>query len=89
MTLEDEFRAAQDRVQRLAHRPSNDELLALYALFKQATVGDATGRRPGLLDLKRRAKFDAWQRRKGQARDACRQQYVELVGQLEQRYGTR
>jgi diazepam-binding inhibitor (GABA receptor modulating acyl-CoA-binding protein) len=89
MTLDDDFTDAQARVQKLAQRPSQDELLTLYALFKQATVGDVTGRRPGLLDLKGRAKFDAWQRRKGRSSDACQQEYAKLVERLEHKYGTR
>ena len=44
----------------LKEAPSNDDLLELYALFKQATAGDVTGSRPGMMDFKGRAKFDAW-----------------------------
>jgi len=60
MALSDDFAAAQVRVKQLSKTPDAAELLELYALFKQATVGDATGDRPGMLDFKGRAKFDAW-----------------------------
>jgi acyl-CoA-binding protein len=82
MSVETEFQQAQQQVQTLKARPSNDTLLQLYALFKQATVGDAQGKRPGLLDLKGRAKFDAWTARKGLAKDAAMKQYVDLVNRL-------
>jgi hypothetical protein len=36
------FEAAGIAVKTLAKPPGNDELLALYAFYKQATVGDAT-----------------------------------------------
>ena len=89
MASEDEFVAAQERVRRLVRQPAANELLALYGLFKQATVGDVQGKRPGMLDLKGRAKFDAWQRRKGESREVCQREYAELVRQLEAKYGSR
>jgi acyl-CoA-binding protein len=57
----------------------NDTMLELYALYKQATVGNATGDRPGMLDVKGRAKYDAWAKRKGMSKDAAMQAYVDLV----------
>lgn len=60
----------------------NDQLLELYALYKQATSGDVSGSRPGMMDLKGRAKYDAWQRRKGMSKDAAMQTYIDLVGRL-------
>jgi acyl-CoA-binding protein len=83
MALEDDFRSAQERVKTLPTRPSNDTLLELYSLFKQATEGDVQGKRPGMLDLKGRAKYDAWAGRKGLAREAAMQQYVALVDRLQ------
>ncbi|MGC3996450.1 MAG: acyl-CoA-binding protein [Anaeromyxobacter sp.] len=76
------FAAAQDRVKTLSKRPSNDQLLALYALFKQATDGDVKGSRPGMLDLKGRAKYDAWAGRKGLGAEDAKAQYVKLVEEL-------
>ena len=60
----------------------NDQLLELYALYKQATSGDVSGSRPGMMDLKGRAKYDAWQKRKGMSKDAAMQAYIDLVGRL-------
>jgi len=82
-----DFEAAQARVKTLRLTPSPDELLELYALFKQGTQGDVTGSRPGMLDFKGRAKFDAWEKKKGLGRDAAQKAYVELVANLEARYG--
>ncbi|WP_257455252.1 acyl-CoA-binding protein [Archangium lipolyticum] len=82
MALEDDFRSAQERVKTLTTRPSNDSLLELYSLFKQATEGDVQGKRPGMLDIKGRAKYDAWAGRKGLGREAAMQQYVALVERL-------
>jgi acyl-CoA-binding protein len=82
MARADDFTKAQERIKTLKSQPSNDTLLELYSLFKQATVGDVDGKRPGLLDLKGRAKFDAWAGRKGTSKDAAMQQYVALVNRL-------
>ena len=82
MALADDFKVAQERVKTLTTRPSNDTLLELYALYKQATEGDVQGKRPGLLDVKGRAKYDAWTGRKGLSKDAAMQQYVQLVERL-------
>jgi len=78
----DQFQDAKARVEKLSSRPSNDQLLDLYGLYKQATEGDAKGDRPGLLDLRGRAKFDAWAKRKGTGKDDAMKKYVALVDKL-------
>jgi acyl-CoA-binding protein len=78
----DDFAAAQERVRKLSRAPTNVQLLELYALYKQATAGDATGSRPGLLDVRGRAKFDAWAGRRGMSAAEARQRYVSLVESL-------
>lgn len=86
MASEDDFKAAAERVKSLTKRPSNDELLQLYALFKQATDGDVSGKKPSRLKIKERAKFEAWEKKKGTGKDAARDAYVALVDRLEQSY---
>ncbi len=87
MALAEDFSAAQARVKQLAKTPASDELLELYALYKQATSGDASGERPGMLDFKGRAKFDAWTARKGISKDSAMTAYVALVSKLVAKYG--
>ena len=53
--LGDRFAQAQEDVTGLAERPDNHTMLKLYALYKQATKGDATGERPGGFDFVARA----------------------------------
>ena len=81
--LQSQFEAATVAVQQLPKRPDNNTLLKLYALYKQATLGDVRGARPGLGDFTDRMKYDAWARVKGMAQDAAMQGYVELVKQLQ------
>ncbi len=82
MTLDEKFDDAQRRVKTMPRAPANDLLLELYGLYKQGSQGDAAGKRPGMLDIRGRAKFDAWDARKGMSRDAAKEAYVALVDRL-------
>ena len=86
MALSEDFAAAQLRVKTLSKTPEASELLELYALFKQGTLGDVSGDRPGMLDFKGRAKYDAWAAKRGTSSDAAMQSYVALVDQLAAKY---
>ena len=66
----------------LPERPDNLTLLKLYALYKQATDGDAQGDRPGMTDFVGRAKWDAWNELKGQDREAAMQRYIDKIEAL-------
>jgi acyl-CoA-binding protein len=82
MSLESDFKKASQDVMNLPERPSNEQLLLLYAYFKQANQGDISGKRPGLLDLKGRAKYDSWKKLKGTSCDQAMKSYIELVNEL-------
>ncbi len=86
MALIDDFNIAVSKSKELTKRPSNEELLDLYALFKQATEGDVSGERPGGFDFKAIAKFDAWTSRKGMTKDQAMQEYIQLVSKLQESY---
>lgn len=66
----------------LTQRPDNATLLKLYALYKQASVGDVEGVRPGFSDMVGRAKWDAWNEIKGLSADDAMQQYIDLIDSL-------
>jgi hypothetical protein len=80
--LKTQFNQAAEDVKKLSSRPDNQTLLELYALFKQATDGDVSGSRPGMLDVKGRAKFDAWAKKKGLSSEAAMKDYIALVTKL-------
>ncbi|WP_198969239.1 acyl-CoA-binding protein [Xylophilus sp. ASV27] len=76
------FETAVAQSKTLPARPDNPTLLKLYALYKQATEGDNTGKKPAFSEIVERAKWDAWSKLKGTAPDAARQQYIDLVEAL-------
>lgn len=80
--LQTRFDAAVANSKNLSERPDNATLLKLYALYKQATAGDNTEKKPGFSDMVGRAKWDAWNGLKGTANDAAMQQYVDLIESL-------
>ncbi len=81
--LETRFAQAAAAAQQLARRPDNATMLQLYALYKQATIGDVRGAKPGAFDFVAQAKIDAWTRVRGVTQADAQQQYVDLVTQLQ------
>ncbi|XP_017892983.1 putative acyl-CoA-binding protein [Ceratina calcarata] len=82
MSLDERFNKAAEEVKELKAPASDNDLLELYSLYKQATVGDCNTSRPGMLDLKGKAKWDAWNGRKGMSQDAAKEQYIQKVEEL-------
>jgi acyl-CoA-binding protein len=80
--LEQQFEQALTDSKQLSERPDNMTLLKLYALFKQASSGDADGERPGMTDFVARAKWDAWNELQGTTREEAMTSYVALVESL-------
>lgn len=79
------FEQAQQDVQTLTTKPGNDQLLRLYALYKQGTHGDVTGDRPGGFNFVGAAKYDAWAALTGTSPQDAQQAYIDLVASLKAR----
>ena len=82
MTSEDEFHAAAAYANTLVSDPGTETKLRLYALYKQATVGDNSEKKPSFSDMVGRAKWDAWNELKGTSSDEAMQQYIDLIESL-------
>ena len=80
--LKSRFEAAVANSKKLAERPDNATLLKIYGLYKQATAGDITEKKPGFGDMVGRAKWDAWNGFKGVSSDDAMQQYIDLIESL-------
>ena len=76
-----EFEAAAESIKN-ATNLSNDDLLSLYSLYKQATCGDCNTSKPGMFDLKGKAKWEAWNKLVGTAKEDAQTQYIAKVTEL-------
>ncbi len=80
--LKANFEATVADSKNLTERPDNATLLQLYALYKQASVGDNLDKKPGFGDMVARAKWEAWNDCKGMSGPDAMQQYIDLVESL-------
>jgi acyl-CoA-binding protein len=87
MDLDTRFNQALEEVMKLPVRPSNDILLSLYALKKQATEGDCQAKKPGMFDFVGLAKYNAWLKLAGLTKDEAKSRYIEEVEKLLQQPG--
>ena len=81
-SLKSQYDQAVADSKNLPEKPDNMTLLKIYALYKQASVGDVDGQRPGFTDMVGRAKWDAWNQLKGKTGDAAMQDYIDLIESL-------
>ncbi|NWS44296.1 ACBP protein, partial [Probosciger aterrimus] len=82
-----DFNAAAEDVKKLKTRPTDEELKELYGLYKQATVGDINIECPGMLDLKAKAKWEAWNLKKGLSKEDAMKAYISKVKEMAEKYG--
>nr|XP_028600045.1 acyl-CoA-binding protein [Podarcis muralis] len=82
-----EFEKAAEEVKKLKTQPTDQEMLAIYSHYKQATVGDVNTDRPGMLDFKGKAKWDAWNSLKGMSKEDAMKAYIKKVEELKEKYG--
>jgi diazepam-binding inhibitor (GABA receptor modulator, acyl-CoA-binding protein) len=80
--LKKQFEDAAASSKNLTERPDNATMLKIYALYKQASVGDNTDKKPGFGDMVGRAKWDAWNNLKGTDGKTAMQQYIDLIASL-------
>jgi diazepam-binding inhibitor (GABA receptor modulating acyl-CoA-binding protein) len=82
MEMQEMFDQAVADSKALSERPSNETLLKLYSLFKQATEGDVNGDTPSPFDFVAKAKYEAWAGMRGKSREAAMKEYVQLINKL-------
>lgn len=80
--LEQSFEDAKKRVMELPEKPGNDVMLELYALNKQATIGDINIDKPAMFDFVAAAKYNAWSGKKGMSKEDAQQKYIDYVNSL-------
>ncbi|XP_061396883.1 acyl-CoA-binding domain-containing protein 6 [Musca vetustissima] len=76
------FTKATQQVQKTHDKIVPSDLLQLYGLFKQATVGSCNTTKPGMFSMQARAKWSAWQELGSMSSEEAKQRYVEKVKEL-------
>jgi acyl-CoA-binding protein len=76
------FDTAVEAVDTLTERPSDATLLELYGLYKQAKFGKCNTSQPWAIQVKERAKWDAWNALGDMSKKSAMQKYVLLVNKL-------
>jgi len=64
-SVKEAFESTVKTIKDKAHLGPSENMVEMNALFKQATLGDCKSERPGMLDLKGKAEWDAWEKKKG------------------------
>lgn len=83
MELKEEFLKAVAESKELTDRPSNETLLQLYSLYKQASEGDVNTEPPANpFDFVAKAKYNAWADLKGKTNDEAMKEYIGLIQKL-------
>lgn len=80
------FKNASEEVHKLSSKPSDAELLALYAHYKQGTVGDVNVDKPSFYMLKDVAKWNAWSELSGTSKVQAQVNYIKIVEELKSKY---
>uniref|UniRef100_A0A096MDX9 Acyl-CoA-binding domain-containing protein 6 n=1 Tax=Poecilia formosa TaxID=48698 RepID=A0A096MDX9_POEFO len=81
--LELEFESAADRVKDLIQTASRDQLLYLYARYKQVKVGKCNTSKPGFFDFEGQRKWQAWKQLGDMQPEQAMQEYISLVNVLD------
>lgn len=82
MGLQEEFEEHAEKAKTLPENTTNENKLILYGLFKQATVGPVNTSRPGIFNMRDRAKWDAWKAVEGKSKEEAMSDYITKVKQL-------
>lgn len=82
MALATDFENAVKASSNISERPSNEDLLKIYSLYKQATEGECTGDAPTGFDFKAAAKYNAWKGLSGTSSESAMTQYIDLITRL-------
>ncbi len=80
--VDNDFSRACQKVEELYTRLNNSTIRQIYAYYKQATEGDVSGKRPGVLKLRDRIKFDSWSSISGMSKGDAKIAYIKLVNNL-------
>ena len=80
--MEEKFELAIQAIHGLKTKPSERILLQLYSFFKQAREGNVSFERPSILNMKGRAKWDAWKKLENMDKQDAMAHYIAVAHSL-------
>ncbi|KAF3447873.1 hypothetical protein FNV43_RR08579 [Rhamnella rubrinervis] len=80
--MQEDFEEHAEKAKTLPESTTNENKLILYGLYKQATVGPVNTARPGMFNLREKAKWDAWKAVEGKSKEEAMNDYITKVKQL-------
>lgn len=75
-TLKNDFESAVEKVRNTSGHVSDDKKLRMYALYKQATKGDAPKNGPWAFQIVEHTKWTAWRSLCGKTNEAAMVEYI-------------
>jgi len=84
--IENNFQTSVRNVNNLNSKPTDDELLTIYGLYKQSLFGDNTTDKPGIFNFKGQKKWTAWMSQKGKTKTRAMMDYTEYSNMLKRKY---
>ncbi|XP_023159310.1 acyl-CoA-binding protein homolog [Ceratitis capitata] len=81
-----DFHTACEKAKAFTKKPTDAEFLEFYGLYKQSTVGDVNIAAPSAINLKDKAKWDAWNKHKGLSKDAAQAAYIATYEKYAPKY---
>jgi diazepam-binding inhibitor (GABA receptor modulating acyl-CoA-binding protein) len=85
-TDDTEFRFVSESARNLKDVSTDEEMLLLYGLYKQALYGNIKSSPPFIFTMKERKKWIAWKSQSGKGSSKCKKEYINLVYSLQSKY---
>ncbi|XP_052593206.1 acyl-CoA-binding domain-containing protein 6 isoform X4 [Peromyscus californicus insignis] len=82
-SLAEQFEKAAAHVQGLVQMASREQLLYLYARYKQVKVGNCNIPKPNFFDFEGKQKWEAWKALGNSSRSQAMQEYITAVKKLD------
>lgn len=80
--LEKEFQTSVANLEKVTVDVDNEQKLQLYALYKQASIGECNQEKPSMYNVVQKAKWQAWKSLGDISMDEAKRQYIAVVSDL-------
>ena len=87
MSLDQDFEIAAKEVKNLTKKPTDKDLLVLYGLYKQSTVGTNSEPKPSMFNPTAYSKWNAWYENRMLSKNMAKKKYIDLVTEYKVKYG--